>query len=75
MAPEISQSDLVYTFFHPLLRDQKNPDIRLRKVKGIYDSKYIIIYERYLLSGPYRTVTVLITFKTYNEVTNLYIIE
>ncbi|XP_011867449.1 PREDICTED: phosphatidylinositol 4-phosphate 3-kinase C2 domain-containing subunit beta isoform X4 [Vollenhovia emeryi] len=33
MAPEISQSDLVYTFFHPLLRDQKNPDIRLRKVK------------------------------------------
>lgn len=43
MAPEISQSDLVYTFFHPLLRDQKNPDIRLRKVKGIFDSKYIII--------------------------------
>jgi len=36
MAPEISQSDLVYTFFHPLLRDQKNPDIRLRKVKGIF---------------------------------------
>lgn len=36
MAPEISQSDLVYTFFHPLLRDQKNPDIRSRKVKGVY---------------------------------------
>lgn len=36
MAPEISQSDLVYTFFHPLLRDQQNADIRLRKVKGIY---------------------------------------
>lgn len=35
MAPEISQSDLVYTFFHPLLRDQQNADIRLRKVKGI----------------------------------------
>ncbi|XP_034937046.1 phosphatidylinositol 4-phosphate 3-kinase C2 domain-containing subunit beta isoform X1 [Chelonus insularis] len=33
MAPEISQSDLVYTFFHPLLRDQKNTDIHLRKVK------------------------------------------
>ncbi|EZA50776.1 Phosphatidylinositol-4-phosphate 3-kinase C2 domain-containing subunit alpha [Ooceraea biroi] len=33
MAPEISQSDLVYTFFHPLLRDQQNADIRLRKVK------------------------------------------
>lgn len=57
MAPEISQSDLVYTFFHPLLRDQKNPDIRLRKVKGIYDSKYIIIiiiiiYEYYVLNYP-----------------------
>ncbi|XP_051160561.1 phosphatidylinositol 4-phosphate 3-kinase C2 domain-containing subunit beta isoform X2 [Leptopilina boulardi] len=33
MAPEISQSDLVYTFFHPLLRDQQNDDIHLRKVK------------------------------------------
>jgi len=45
MAPEISQSDLVYTFFHPLLRDQKNPDIRLRKVKGIliHFSKYNVI--------------------------------
>lgn len=35
MAPEISQSDLVYTFFHPLLRDQQNADIHLSKVKGI----------------------------------------
>lgn len=34
MAPEISQSDLVYTFFHPLLRDQQNADIHLRKVRG-----------------------------------------
>ena len=34
MAPEISQSDLVYTFFHPILRDQQNADIHLRKVKG-----------------------------------------
>lgn len=33
MAAEISQSDLVYTFFHPLLRDQQNADIHLRKVK------------------------------------------
>lgn len=44
MAPEISQSDLVYTFFHPLLRDQKNPDIRLRKVKGIFDFKLYYYY-------------------------------
>lgn len=41
MAPEISQSDLVYTFFHPLLRDQQNADIRLRKVKGNFISKNI----------------------------------
>lgn len=42
MAPEISQSDLVYTFFHPLLRDQQNADIHLSKVKGIKFSKILI---------------------------------
>jgi hypothetical protein len=31
----ISQSDLVYTFFHPLLRDQQDADIHLRKLRGI----------------------------------------
>lgn len=41
MAPEISQSDLVYTFFHPLLRDQQNADIRLRKVKGEFSYTYL----------------------------------
>lgn len=30
----ISQSDLVYTFFHPLLRDQQDADIHLRKLRG-----------------------------------------
>ncbi|XP_049937857.1 phosphatidylinositol 4-phosphate 3-kinase C2 domain-containing subunit alpha isoform X1 [Schistocerca serialis cubense] len=34
MADEISHSDLVYTFFHPLLRDQQEADIRARKVKA-----------------------------------------
>lgn len=34
MADEISHSDLVYTFFHPLLRDQQEADIRALKVKG-----------------------------------------
>jgi len=29
----ISQSDLVYTFFHPLLRDQQEADIHLRKLR------------------------------------------
>ncbi|XP_033209286.1 phosphatidylinositol 4-phosphate 3-kinase C2 domain-containing subunit beta isoform X2 [Belonocnema kinseyi] len=33
LAHEISHSPLVYTFFHPLLRDQQNADIHLRKVK------------------------------------------
>ena len=27
------ESDLVYTFFHPLLRDQQDADIHLRKLK------------------------------------------
>lgn len=35
-ADEIAHSDLVYTFFHPLLRDQQEADVELAKVKGIY---------------------------------------
>jgi phosphatidylinositol-4-phosphate 3-kinase len=33
-ADEIAHSDLVYTFFHPLLRDQQEADIHVAKVKG-----------------------------------------
>lgn len=35
-ADEIAHSDLVYTFFHPLLRDQQEADIHVKKVKGKY---------------------------------------
>ncbi|XP_068208817.1 phosphatidylinositol 4-phosphate 3-kinase C2 domain-containing subunit beta isoform X2 [Palaemon carinicauda] len=34
LAPEISHSELVYTFFHPLLRDQEDTDIHIRKLKN-----------------------------------------
>lgn len=34
-ADEIAHSDLVYTFFHPLLRDQQEQDIHVAKVKGM----------------------------------------
>lgn len=34
MADEIAHSDLVYTFFHPILRDQQEANIHARKVKG-----------------------------------------
>lgn len=33
MADEISHSDIVYTFFHPLLRDQQEANINATKVK------------------------------------------
>lgn len=33
-ANEIAHSDLVYTFFHPLLRDQQSPEEYIRKSKG-----------------------------------------
>lgn len=33
LTDEISHSDLVYTFFHPLLRDQEDTDIHDRKLK------------------------------------------
>jgi len=36
MADELSHSDLVYTFFHPILRDQQESNIHARKVKGVY---------------------------------------
>lgn len=32
-APEILNSDLVCTFFHPILRDQQDADIHVKKVK------------------------------------------
>ena len=35
----ISESDLVYTFFHPLLRDQQDADIHLRKLRNNKDRK------------------------------------
>ncbi len=30
----VSRSELVYTFFHPLLRDQEEASIHMRKLKG-----------------------------------------
>lgn len=33
-ADEIAHSDLVYTFFHPLLRDQQMPEQYSKKLKG-----------------------------------------
>lgn len=36
MADEIAHSDIVYTFFHPLLRDEEEEvDINKKKVKGM----------------------------------------
>lgn len=49
-ADEIAHSDLVYTFFHPLLRDQQEQDISVAKVKGKWDSKrkLQILSKRYM---------------------------
>lgn len=43
-ADEIAHSDLVYTFFHPMLRDQQIPDQFSRKVKGKYNEMALFIY-------------------------------
>jgi len=43
MAPEVSHSDLVYTFFHPLLRDQQEASIEDTKLKGKYPGFITII--------------------------------
>lgn len=39
-ADEIAHSDLVYTFFHPLLRDQQEQDIHVAKVKGMLENDF-----------------------------------
>lgn len=41
MADEISHSDVVYTFFHPLLRDQQEANINQEKLKGSLDDIFI----------------------------------
>ena len=33
-AEEVAHSDLVYTFFHPLLRDQEEANVHIRKLRG-----------------------------------------
>lgn len=46
-ADEIAHSDLVYTFFHPILRDQQEQDINVAKVKGTKEReilKKILVY-------------------------------
>lgn len=53
----ISQSDLVYTFFHPLLRDQQDADIHLRKFKGKYANfpgtdQLLVTYTNWALCNP-----------------------
>ena len=32
-ADEVAHSDLVYTFFHPLLRDQEEANVHIRKLR------------------------------------------
>ena len=46
LAPEISECDLIYTFFHPMLKDEQDAGkINLQKVRGIKDGfSYFIFY-------------------------------
>ena len=48
----VAHCDLVYTFFHPILRDQEEANIRQRKMKGIFydvDLDEVVIKLQYLL--------------------------
>jgi len=42
LSPEISHSDIVYTFFHSTLRDQSLDSTRSNR--GLYDAKYVNIF-------------------------------
>lgn len=49
MADEIAHSDIVYTFFHPLLRDEEEEvDINRKKVKGT-KANFIIHYSAFII--------------------------
>lgn len=43
LTAEISHSDLVYTFFHPLLRDQEDTDIHIKKLKNKGENSTVFI--------------------------------
>ncbi len=56
---KVSQSDVVYTFFHPLLRDQEDANIHLRKLRGkqkratwVVMPKTMIILHRRAVNNP-----------------------
>lgn len=42
-ADEIRHSELVYTFFHPMLRDQQYPEMYSKKLKGKRFIEFIVI--------------------------------
>ena len=45
----VAHCDLVYTFFHPILRDQEEANIRQRKMKGIFydvDINEVVAYSK-----------------------------
>lgn len=60
-ADEIAHSDLVYTFFHPILRDQQEANIHVMKVKGLFlsiNSLNVILYFNFIRIAEVRpTVT------------------
>ena len=43
----VAHSDLVYTFFHPILRDQEEANIRQKKLKGTYSIQSLNILRFY----------------------------
>ena len=50
LANEVSECDLVYTFFHPMLRDEQDIDkTNLQKLKGYF---FIFFYK--LISETYK---------------------
>lgn len=60
-ADEIAHSDLVYTFFHPILRDQQEQDINVAKVKGkqrtnLY-SVYLLFWKEKKIDGSKHTLS------------------
>ena len=57
----VAHSDLVYTFFHPILRDQEEANIRQKKLKGTYSIQSLDILRFY----KYLPLILVVKFQLY----------
>lgn len=68
-ADEIAHSDLVYTFFHPILRDQQEADITVPKIKGNFSRNivFLVTYFDVPINGRTRNTQNFVSIVAFRE--------